>query len=294
MSDTISVQQLRNTFEGLRVLILGDSIMRGLYKDICCLLTDNNRLLNEDELIYRRLNNENNNLFGDKIVSLHINRPNTTLNIEKRLLENEEFEYHVSYIFSSRVWNNQINNILSTINTYNFIIFQSYLWHLSRYNDPNGDMYLKNLDLCLSKFKQLNKKIIWVLLPPFESYKLDYINILSNKINPVILETLKKYSIDLLDLTEFKTEVNIRHKDGIHFNPYGHRCITKKLSEFMMKLKQELSTIGATTSSSSSINNLSLLQTNSSEGFTQDNNKFNGYDNRRKFDNKQQNDYNDK
>ena len=50
-------------------------------------LTDNNRLLNEDELIYRRLNNENNNLFGDKIVSLHINRPNTTLNIEKRLLE---------------------------------------------------------------------------------------------------------------------------------------------------------------------------------------------------------------
>ncbi|CAF4157530.1 unnamed protein product, partial [Rotaria sp. Silwood1] len=69
MSDTISVQQLRNTFEGLRVLILGDSIMRGLYKDICCLLTDNNRLLNEDELIYRRLNNENNNLFGDKIVS---------------------------------------------------------------------------------------------------------------------------------------------------------------------------------------------------------------------------------
>ncbi|CAF3437276.1 unnamed protein product, partial [Rotaria sp. Silwood2] len=160
------------------------------------------------------------------------------------------------------------------------------------YHDPNGDTYLKNLDLCLSKFKQLNKKIIWVLLPPFESYKLDYINTLSNKINPVILETLKKHSIHLFDLTQLETEANIRHKDGIHFNPYGHRCNTKKLSELMMKLKQELFITDETTTSSS-INNLPLLETNPSEGFTQDNNKFNRYNDRRKFDNKQQHDYND-
>ena len=68
MSDKISVQQLQNTFENQRVLILGDSILRGLYKDICCLLTNNDRLLKEDELIYHRLNNGNNNLFGDKNV----------------------------------------------------------------------------------------------------------------------------------------------------------------------------------------------------------------------------------
>ncbi|CAF4220422.1 unnamed protein product, partial [Adineta steineri] len=73
MTDTISVQKLLDIFQNKRVLIVGDSIMRDVYRDLCCLLTNNSRLLQETELMYNRHNLRNNSLFGDQVHSFHIN-----------------------------------------------------------------------------------------------------------------------------------------------------------------------------------------------------------------------------
>ena len=112
VDDSVLPENIRDIFENKRVLVMGDSIMRGIYRDICCLLTDNARLLNEEELIYNRHHARNNNLFGDQVHQLHIDRTNSTSNIEKRTLKSEVLKCDVSYTFCSRIWNNQVKNYL--------------------------------------------------------------------------------------------------------------------------------------------------------------------------------------
>ncbi|CAF3982465.1 unnamed protein product, partial [Rotaria sp. Silwood1] len=132
-----------------------------------------------------------------------------------------------------------------------------FIWDISRYNDRNGDIYLKNLDLCLSKLKQLNKRIIWIQLPPSESKSAEHINNLLLKLNQSIIDKINQYSINLLNLSDcFKSNTNIRHNDGIHFTPYGHRLITAQVADHMAHLQQPQppSNINPTTSPSSNIN----------------------------------------
>ena len=81
--DTFS-QKLCDLFEDKRVLIIGDSILRGIYRDICCVLNNNSRLLYDYELKFNRHNVHANVLFGEQIELFHINRYNSTLNKEKR------------------------------------------------------------------------------------------------------------------------------------------------------------------------------------------------------------------
>ncbi|CAF1527876.1 unnamed protein product [Adineta steineri] len=292
MTDTISVQKLLDIFQNKRVLIVGDSIMRDVYRDLCCLLTNNSRLLQETELMYNRHNLRNNSLFGDQVHSFHINRMNSTFNIEKRVLQSDAFKYYVCYNFSSRIWNNQMNNLLLSMKHYNFIIVQSFIWDMSRYNDHDGSIYLMNLDLFLSKLHEMNKKIIWILLPPSGTNKADHINNALTKLSPIIIETVEKYKVNLLNLsTCLPNDIHIRHNDGIHFTPYGHRLITEKLADIMVQVPQGYST--ADTDNVSSLNNnnnnVSTAPSYPSRRFNQGYRNFHPHHNRRKFDNNHQN-----
>ena len=49
-------QKLCDLFKDKRVLIIGDSIMRGIYSDICCVLNNNSPLLYDYELKFNRHN----------------------------------------------------------------------------------------------------------------------------------------------------------------------------------------------------------------------------------------------
>jgi hypothetical protein len=87
MTDDTFVQNLRDLFKDKRILIIGDSIMRGIYKDICCVLSNNSRLLYDYELKFNRHNVHANILFGEQIESFHFNRNNSTFNKEKRIFK---------------------------------------------------------------------------------------------------------------------------------------------------------------------------------------------------------------
>ena len=237
--DRVLPETIRGIFKNKRVLIMGDSIMRGIYRDICCLLTNNSRLLNENELIYNRHQSRNNGLFGDQIDQLHIDRTNSTCNIEKRSLTSELFKFYVSYQFCSRIWNTQIKNNISFMNNYNLIIIQSFIWDLTRYNDHEGEDYMKNLDLFLLNVKSFHQKLLWVILPPSESTQSTYINNLLNKLNPMIIEKLETNQINFINLANCsQKDVEIRHRDGIHFTPIGHRIITEKILEHTKKMNE--------------------------------------------------------
>ena len=243
MSDDISLHKVQHVFRNKRVLIVGDSIMRGVYHDICCLLSNNSRLLKNEELIFNRHKIRQYNTFGDKISLLNVNRTNSTLNREQRVLQSDQYHFNICYIFSSRVWNTQIENLLPSMKNYDLIIFQSFIWDLTRYNDNDGSIYLSNLDLFLSKVQQVNKNVLWVLLPASNTSRAAHINNLLTKLNPSIIEILQKYSINILNLgVRLENHTSLRHSDGVHFTPYGHRLITEQLADFMKDLPLQPST----------------------------------------------------
>ncbi|CAF1349352.1 unnamed protein product [Rotaria magnacalcarata] len=229
-------------------------------------------------------------IFGDTIHWLHIDRNNSTLNIERRYLECSQYKYYVSYIFTSRVWNPQVNNLVPSIEKHDFIIFESFIWDVTRYNDSAGDIYLQQFDLCLSKLRQLKKHIIWVLLPPPVSTKAQYTNELLKKLSPLIIEKIHKHSITLLNLYEcFKNDMNIRNKDGVHFTPYGHCLITVKLADCLQDVqKQQL--VFTTDDHHSSSNNSLVPEKNTSDlneafypTFKPNHNKRNSFNTRKLF-----------
>ncbi|CAF3275744.1 unnamed protein product [Rotaria sp. Silwood2] len=161
----------------------------------------------------------------------------------------------------------------------------SFIWDISRYNDTNGDIYLKNLDLCLSKLKQFNKRIIWIQLPPSESKSAEHINNLLLKLNQSIIDKINQYSINLLNLSDcFKSNTNIRHNDGIHFTPYGHRLITAQVADHMAHLQQPQppSNINSTTSPSSN-NKLVVTERTNFGPSTQGYKKFHQFKDRNRY-----------
>lgn len=248
MSEDISLQKVQDIFRNKHVLILGDSIMRGIYRDICCLLSNNSRLLQNEELIFNRHKIRQYNSFGDEITLLHVDRTNSTLNREQRVLQSDQYHFNVCYTFNSRVWNTQIENLLPSMKNYDLIICQSFIWDLTRYNDNDGSIYLSNLDLFLSKVQQVNKNVLWVLLPPSKTNRAEHINKLITKLNPSIIEILQKHSINTLNLAEsLENHPNLRHSDGIHFAPYGHRLISEQLINFMKGFTLQLPTETTTT-----------------------------------------------
>ena len=243
MSEEILLQMVQDVFRNKRVLIVGDSIMRGIYRDICCVLSNNSRLLQNEELVFNRHKTRRCDSFGDQITSLHVNRTNSTLNREQRVLRSDQYHFDVCYTFSSRVWNTQIENLVPSMKNYDLIIFQSFIWDLTRYNDTDGTIYLSNLDLFLSKVQQVNKNVLWMLLPASNTSRAGHVNNLLTKLNPSIIEIVQKYSMNILNLGEsLENHTNFRHSDGIHFTPYGHRLITKQLADIMKDLPIQSST----------------------------------------------------
>ncbi|CAF3079290.1 unnamed protein product, partial [Rotaria sp. Silwood2] len=238
MTDDAFGQKLCDLFKDKRVLIIGDSIMRGVYRDICCVLNNNSRLLYDYELKFNRHNVHANALFGEQIELFHINRNNSTLNKEKRIFKCKQFNYYVSYVFNSRVWNTYMNTLLSSKENYDCIIIQSFIWDLTRYNDNDGSIYLNNLEKCLLKLKELNIPILWILLPTSDSFQAAKVNDFLTKLSPNIIQKVQQYSINLINLANsMKDIMNLRNKDGIHFTSIGHRHITEQIAQMMTNLQ---------------------------------------------------------
>jgi hypothetical protein len=243
----VTSAEVRTIFKGKKVLIIGDSISRGFYKDLACLLNGNNRLLFNDELRFNRHNNDKNALSGEVIDSFKIDRSNSTNNIEKRKLISIEHDYYLYYWFCSRVWNSSMHELLSSIEQYDCIIMQSMIWDLSRYGDYDGKYYLQNLEICFSKMTQLNKNIIWISIPPSNSDKTRLLNDLIFKMHSSTMEILKHYNCTSLNLYDkLNNHLNTRHVDGVHFTPTGHRFITYYLIKTMPSLLEKENPINST------------------------------------------------
>jgi hypothetical protein len=234
---SITSEEARAKFKGKKILVVGDAISRGIYKDLACLLSGQNRLLTINELRFNRHKKHLNVMFNETIDLFNIDRSNGVNNLEQRTLTSVEDDYYVRYYFSSCVWNTRMEHLLSSIDQYDFIFMQSMIWDLSRYNDCDGRYYLANLESCLSKFKKMNKQIVWIIVPPSNSDNTHSLNNLISKLHPSVIEILNRNDCQSINLSEkIIDDTNIRCMDGIHFTPEGHRFITYHLIKSMADL----------------------------------------------------------
>ena len=274
------LNDVRQACQGRKFLLIGDSIMRGMYKDLCCLLHGNSRLLQEKELLFNRHHVLANMLFGEKIEVFNINRTDSTLNQEKRACFNEDLHCHLHFNFTSRVWNSQIEKLIPSITRYDVIIFDSFIWDVTRYNDCDGKIYLENLDKCFSKLTVLNIPIIWVMLSPSTSTNSAFINQRLIEMNMAMIELMNKFSVHLFNMSDFmKSDCNTRHRDGIHFKPFGHRLISEQLIKFIVKLSADFGRVSRDQNPSLSNDNVHTSITAST--VVQPNHQFHRIDRRR-------------
>ncbi|CAF2121786.1 unnamed protein product [Rotaria magnacalcarata] len=151
----VTSEEVQTVLKGKKVLIIGDSICRGMYKDLACLLHGNDRLLKPDELIFNRHNKNNKYALFDEIIDhFKVDRSNSINNIERRKLVSTEHDYHIQYWFCSRIWNKSMEELSLSIEQYDCVFIQSLIYDLSRYHDFNGQLFLQNLHICISNMKK--------------------------------------------------------------------------------------------------------------------------------------------
>lgn len=158
-------------------------------------------------------------------------------NQEKRILRSNEFNYSITYEFSSRAWNSRMSQLMSNIEIYDIILVSSQIWDLTRYQDHDGTLYLKNIDLLFEKLQLTGKHIIWMSTPRVHNLKYTRLYELQIKLNDLTIAKAVEKQFYILNLyQEMINQVNLQGKDGIHWSPEGHRMMTQYLIQLIKEI----------------------------------------------------------
>ena len=240
MVDADILEEIDQILKGKNIIMLGDSLMRGMYKDLACILTGQKRLLYVNELKFNRHRIYNQQLFGENIEELRVDGANSVNNVEKRVLKLKESNISLCYIFCSRIWNKRMQKLLTSLKNYDIVLLQSGIWDLTRYGDVTGEIYLTNMGICFSQLQKIKTGLIWISNPPIGRDKYHHLNVLLTSLKSSILEKAKKYNFETLDLSEIlEAQLDLLYDDKIHWSPSGHRLMSYHLIKCIKKLSNE-------------------------------------------------------
>ncbi|XP_076144514.1 PC-esterase domain-containing protein 1A [Alosa pseudoharengus] len=229
-------QLLHNKF----VVVLGDSIQRGVYKDLVMLLQRDNYLaasqlktkgeeqFEKDELLEGGTKGHMSN--GTKY---------------KEVRQYKSDHHQVRFYFVTRVYSEYVQSILEDIERGpkpDLVIMNSCVWDVSRYGRQWEPDYMENLTHFFRKLRTILPEealIIWNLTMPLgktiiggflvpevaefgPSLRFDIIE--ANYCSATLASV---YGLDVLDLHfQFRFSLQHRMKDGVHWNAVAHRRIT--------------------------------------------------------------------
>ncbi|KAG5260758.1 hypothetical protein AALO_G00296160 [Alosa alosa] len=229
-------QLLHNKF----VVVLGDSIQRGVYKDLVMLLQRDNYLaasqlktkgeeqFEKDELLEGGTKGHMSN--GTKY---------------KEVRQYMSDHHQVRFYFVTRVYSEYVQRILEEFEKGpkpDLVIMNSCVWDVSRYGRQWEPDYMENLTRFFRKLRTILPEealIIWNLTMPLgktiiggflvpevaefgPSLRFDIIE--ANYCSATLASV---YGLDVLDLHfQFRFSLQHRMKDGVHWNAVAHRRIT--------------------------------------------------------------------
>lgn len=242
-SDIFLKQDLEKLLKNKFVVVIGDSIQRGIYKDIVLLLQENKYL--SDGMLRKKgeFSFQNDELIeGGKKGEMN----NGTSYREVRQYQSD-FNL-IRFYFVTRCYNNYMESILSDLSQDpkpDVVMMNSCLWDISRYGVTGVDKYKKNLERLFSRFEEVLPEeclVIWNTTLPISKqarggFLVPEIKFMNNTLRLDILEAnlfasqvAVTHGFDVLDLHYYlRHQLNRRAVDGIHWDMTAHRRITNLL-----------------------------------------------------------------
>lgn len=233
-------KDVHELLQNRKVIVIGDSIQRSVYKDLVCLWTQkDSRYLYQREL---RAKGEL-SFLGDKLLSggkLEGKMVNGTGYREVR--EFSDGEVSLKYYFVTRSYSEHMASILNELKTSqpDIIVMNSTFWDLHHYGDSDLQQYKANLDRLLTGITEMFSSsllFIWnAALPLAERCKggflrKGFLTIPVDKIKTANkfawLATTERNKVYLDLFTELKNKENFTQaEDGIHWGMRAHRKIS--------------------------------------------------------------------
>ena len=233
-------KDVHELLENKKVIVIGDSIQRSVYKDLLCLWTqEDSRYLFQREL---RAKGEL-SFLGDKL--LHGGKLEGKMVNGIGYREVREFsdgKVFFKYYFVTRSYSEHMASILNELKTCqpDVIVMNSTFWDLHHYGDTNLQQYKENLDKLLKDINETfpsSLLFIWnAALPLAERCKggflrKGFLTIPIDKIKTANkfawLATTQQNKIYLDLFTELKDKENFQQADdGIHWGMRAHRKIS--------------------------------------------------------------------
>lgn len=228
---------VRNLLANRRVVLMGCSNVRAIYKDLICIYQKDEFISNQK----LRLKMEDSS-FGDVLVS-HGKKHNGRDYREERLYTRKKTS--IAFYFLTRVYSDYVKSILAGMirdNVPDVIIVGSCLWDITRWG-PNGvKEYKENLKKFFSELTRIlpsTSLVMWLTAAPlaqdvrggflipqleFLKYSLRF-HVL--EANTFCRETADKYGIDVVDV-HYHLRMLLEHRaeDGIHWLPLAVRLCT--------------------------------------------------------------------
>uniref|UniRef100_A0A8D8RBV7 PC-esterase domain-containing protein 1A n=1 Tax=Cacopsylla melanoneura TaxID=428564 RepID=A0A8D8RBV7_9HEMI len=142
MADIFSKREMENMLKGKHILILGDSNMRALYKDLVWLINQGS-LVNAEAI---RAKGERSYL-GDKLLGSHV-MTRARHYVEHREYDHPSSQTRLEFKFITQVLSDETRDMLELFRKNrnrapSVILINSTLWDLSRWG-PNGDKKFRN------------------------------------------------------------------------------------------------------------------------------------------------------
>ncbi|XP_076103356.1 PC-esterase domain-containing protein 1A-like [Mytilus galloprovincialis] len=222
------------------IVIIGDSIQRGIYKDLVLLL-QKNKYLRETDL---RKKGEF-SFIGDQLIEGG-QKGVMTNGKNYREIRQYQTDYNlIRFYFVTRCYNTYIESILSDLTEDpkpDVVIMNSCLWDITRYGKASVEMYKENLDKLYQRFKECLPEeclVLWNATLPISKdarggFIIPEIEFMNSTLRLDILEAnfyarqiIFSNGYDFLDLHYYlRGQLQRRVGDGIHWDMTAHRRIT--------------------------------------------------------------------
>ncbi|XP_045191184.2 PC-esterase domain-containing protein 1A-like [Mercenaria mercenaria] len=247
MSEIFLQEDVLSLLDNRFIVIIGDSIQRGVYKDLVMLLQKNRYLADRDLRAKGEFT-----FSGDKLIEGG-QYGEMTNGVRYREVRQYQTDYHlIRFYFITRCYNSYVESILSDLSKDplpDAVIMNSCLWDISRYGPSSVEQYKKNLN---TLFKRLRKElpktclIMWnmtlpiskkarggVLIPEVEhlnvSLRLDIL-----EANFYVHKLALEYGFNTLDLHYYlRHQLQRRAGDGVHWDMTAHRRMTNLILTHM-------------------------------------------------------------
>ena len=127
------------------------------------------------------------------------------------MLHCRQLNTYLTYVFTSRIWNDTMEKTMSLIKNYDTLLISSRIWDLTRFNDNSHETDFKNIDFCFSKSKLFNISVVRLLTPRVDGDKHRDLNNQLLAMHPFIISKIKEYGLISVDFSE---KLKNRLKDG--------------------------------------------------------------------------------